>query len=754
MSAVRQQKALPRDPRTGSPATEDGVPATPGPAPDADLTAWRRITLEKQLPRPMILARLGAPAVVCALCLVLLALFTAVNLGRFSGRGVPAALTTSQRSLVADIARGLDSGIDRDVDELTDAADGYADDPGRDATALAGQLTAAGSRWRGVTVRQAGSPAPVVVAGEQVPVALLPAQLDRTSVIPFVEGDDLRLLVAVRLADGRLLAAQTDLRIRPLRLNPEAGQAVLFVLPDGKTVVAQGTPPAADDPVQPLLREVAATAGRTATSRAGATVDGADQGGDGPVAPVVTMAPVGDHGFSLASVVHAPVLAAGSRWQGLPAAAGLLLAAGLVLVLCFAVLVRPVHRLLDRAKAVAYGDPAAAARLVGSRVVEVDRLDAALAALDGGGATDRRRRGRVSAATAVLAATAVVVASAVGVALAYSAPARDLPGQIMRDSENRTASVATGLSDSLDGGLMRLVALARAKGAGEAAELEPELRRLVQENPRFRSVYRVTATGRPEVSSGREPLRPRGPVPAGQGLVLHDVTSRVPIVYAHTDLPDGRALVAEFDIRHLSGLLDRAGGRVRVLDDAGRTILDTDGYLAFRQVNEQPVRAAAAGAPTSGPASTVVDVGGDRTLLVSSAVAGDGAAAPLHWSVVAQQPVAEFDLLDNGRRRAALLVAVLASAVALLLVTWYFSFFVRPLRNLSRTAQELASGSGTGSPVHPRRHDDVGAVAVCLEITRQVAVHGEQRRAGAVRLRGTVGTPTVVMPRITGGRQR
>jgi hypothetical protein len=39
-------------------------------------------------------------------------------------------------------------------------------------------------------------------------------------------------------------------------------------------------------------------------------------------------------------------------------------------------------------------------------------------------------------------------------------------------------------------------------------------------------------------------------------------------------------------------------------------------------------------------------------------------------------------------------------------------------------------------PISPRRHDEIGAVAACLEICRQVATHGSARLAGAIRLRG------------------
>ena len=45
-------------------------------------------------------------------------------------------------------------------------------------------------------------------------------------------------------------------------------------------------------------------------------------------------------------------------------------------------------------------------------------------------------------------------------------------------------------------------------------------------------------------------------------------------------------------------------------------------------------------------------------------------------------------------------------------------------------------------------HDEVGAVAMCLEICRQARVHGAERLAGAVRLRGGSADHTTVLSRV------
>jgi hypothetical protein len=50
--------------------------------------------------------------------------------------------------------------------------------------------------------------------------------------------------------------------------------------------------------------------------------------------------------------------------------------------------------------------------------------------------------------------------------------------------------------------------------------------------------------------------------------------------------------------------------------------------------------------------------------------------------------------------------------------------------------------------VTAERFDQIGALAMCLEVCRQAFTEGSERLAGAVRLRGAGNDYTVVMPRI------
>jgi hypothetical protein len=89
-----------------------------------------------------------------------------------------------------------------------------------------------------------------------------------------------------------------------------------------------------------------------------------------------------------------------------------------------------------------------------------------------------------------------------------------------------------------------------------------------------------------------------------------------------------------------------------------------------------------------------------------------------------------------------------AAVVAILVVTlvWQYYIFVQPLRRLAAASDRIVGGD-FDEPVTPQRHDDVGAVAMCLEICRQVRHAGSARFGGAVRLRGSAANFTAVLPR-------
>ncbi|MBM7083569.1 cache domain-containing protein [Micromonospora sp. WMMD734] len=715
-----------------------------------ELARWRLISLEKQLPQPRLLTGVGTPALVAALLLTLLAVFAFGYLGRDNETGVPRAVTDSQRDFVGAVARGLDSSVARSREELTRTAAAYDARPAGAATQLAA-LTTDQPKWRGVGILDAGGKSTVAAVGR--PVTPPPGAATGRIAVPVVEGNDPRLLLVEPLSDGRLLVAELNLHIRTLRLDPKARQAVLIAVPGGGRSLVQGAPVPADPALDALIAgAVGATSGVPTATRTGVPAAGpADRDPTVPVAPVATADAVGKVGVVVVSLVYVPVTAAAVTREPLLAALALLVGAGAVLLTLQFGLVRPMRLLLVHAKAVASGNPVQGWPRTAN--AQVNRIASAFGRLAAQQRTTPAQRGPddpaggVPAGLVVVTAVVAVLLAAGGILATLAPHEDDLPAQVVRDSENQVAAVAGAVDDTLDGGYTKLALIGADNRTAGTAQLRRVLDRLLDDNRRFRSGYLASANGSVITSVGRAPLRPGGPLPGEGGVVLHDVQGRLPIVYAYTQLADGRSLVAEFDVRYLTRLLERVDGRLRVVDVDQRDILDSAGYLAFEQVSSGQVRTAAAEALSGRPYARVAEVDGDRELLIAAPVALEGSAAHLEWTVVAERPVTDYALPGNEMRQGALLVAVVAAGIGLLLFSWYYFFQLRPLRNLSREAATLAGGDSS-RVISPRWHDDIGAVAVCLEVCRQAAVHGEQRLGGAARLRGTEGMPTAIMTKI------
>jgi hypothetical protein len=114
--------------------------------------------------------------------------------------------------------------------------------------------------------------------------------------------------------------------------------------------------------------------------------------------------------------------------------------------------------------------------------------------------------------------------------------------------------------------------------------------------------------------------------------------------------------------------------------------------------------------------------------------------------VVAEQAVGDLALPANSLRRASLVLGGAAGFLAVIALGWHYFVLLVPLRRLAAAADRMADGD-TETVISPHRPDEIGAVASCLEICRQVRVHGPARLGGAERLRGTGAPPTVVVRR-------
>lgn len=727
-----------------SPGSRVGPRARPDTAAATNTMAWRRISLERQLPRPRPPAGIAVPAATCGVALLLLAALCVPLFGQLGGRRVAQAVVDSQQQLVATMAREVNASANRSVDVLTDAADRYAEDPGRDAKKLLDALNDGGSRWRGTAVVDGSTRQLIAAQGEPVPVERMPPDVSRVTSIPLMNDGDARLLMAVPLTDGRLLVGAAVVRVRELRLSPDSRQTVLLATTSQEMTHVQGIKLTADDQVVALVRQAVADTAHTRVTSVTGPASGSSL--DGATAPVVSASAIGSLDLSVVSLVHAPVIDGGSRWQGMLPAVGLLVVAGLALLLVRRGLIRPVRELLRYAKAVASGGPNPPSRLPGTdearRIMNaLNRVHGRLTGLPG---KRRKHRRGASATMAALAAAMTIVGWSVGVMWAFGEGASELPQQVVDDTQNQVNATAGTVSESLDGGLTQLVLTAARHRSADPGRLRGVVERLAEREKRFSGVYVVDGAGNFVVGAGREPLRAAGRLPGASGIRLAGVAGRVPVIYAYTTLSDRHFLVAEFDIQYLTSLLRRVDGRVRVVDPDLRTILDTGGYLAFQRLSADALRHAASAGLAGRPSAEVITVDGSPALVVGAGMGVHRTTAHLEWSVVVERSVHSFRLGVNERMRRAWLVAILGTCIALTLFGWHYFLHLRPLRKLAQVAERLAAGD-TSAVLYPHRPDEVGALAVCLEICRQVEVNGEERLAGAVRLRGADGAQTVVM---------
>jgi nitrate/nitrite-specific signal transduction histidine kinase len=109
--------------------------------------------------------------------------------------------------------------------------------------------------------------------------------------------------------------------------------------------------------------------------------------------------------------------------------------------------------------------------------------------------------------------------------------------------------------------------------------------------------------------------------------------------------------------------------------------------------------------------------------------------------------VSDLSLPTTQALHVAWLLMVLAITVAVATWGWQYTVFVRPLKALAAAAERVTGGNHQ-TPITPERFDEIGALAMCLEVCRQAYRDGSERLAGAARLRGSGKDYTVVMSKI------
>ncbi|WP_370949501.1 HAMP domain-containing protein [Amycolatopsis sp. cg5] len=686
-----------------------------------DRSAGRTERLQEQLPEAGFPRGAGVASAAGLTLLVLVAVFcllgltTANPIAALFGASrpvVPPGVAAAQQRDAEAFAKTVGASATSAAHDLQLAADSRVfDDPGN-SHALS-TLSAAYHSWRGIALLEAASRTPIAAHGEPVQAdALAGLDLGRPTVRPYTQPGGVPLMLStVPLPGGRVLVAATALKIA---LPPPGGalrQHLRLVADDGTILGNVG----ADVATDPETRDLLGTAAHAAAASSG-VLTGVAAAGPDPVAAVVAYAPVatgaGALGLSVVTATWLPADTAPARWPGLvPALALLALAIGGTVLLRRG-LVSPIRRLRDDALAVASGTATGPVRRYGA--TEVCRIAAVL--------EHCRLRGDLKLAKPRGVPARLLIGLVMLSLLSWSAVvfctlgshSAQVPATLVTEQGLRLARSADALRSAVTGGLAELRAAARLN----AGKLMVD--RLADDST-FRSVYVLDPAGAVTQSAGRPPLRD-GPLPGdapAEGLHQHNTSGRLPVVYAHVRLGDGRVLVAEYDITRLTQPLRAAGARARVVDEADRTIIDTHGYLAFTPLGDAALKAATTAARAGRSSGQVAD----DAILAARWVASRGPATALHWIVVAEQPIGALGVADDTIRDRARAAALFTSVLAVLLGGWHELVVVRPLRRVAAAAERVATGNLTET-VYPQRQDEIGTIASCVDICRQtLAVH-------------------------------
>ncbi|TCB91254.1 HAMP domain-containing protein [Micromonospora zingiberis] len=700
----------------------------------AQLVAWRRRALDQQLPAAAFPAGTNAPSLVylCATMFVVVAavLGFAVN----AQQGVLPAVVDSQRDIVSKLASSIRLEVTARREELARVVQTRGEVSDAD---LLTRVINDGRHLNGALILETATRQVVTAKGAQLPLDLLPEELPVGSAIAVTNADGPLMVYGVALDDTRVVLATQPLTMRNLRLNPDAGHGIHALTPDGTTSLMQGAN-AVDAVHLPAVFDGLAEAG-SRQSRQVVVKEWSDR------RLLVSSAPVGSTGLVIVSLLTAEVSTGTSLSQGL--ALGLsLLAVGLLSFWIMRMsLVRPVRALLSQAKADACG--AATTRRSKLRIREAHRIARALALTSGEQfPSDKRWRPTVLQGLGVALVVALLWPAAV-VVLGLQAPAPTIPVQLMRDEENRAEEASNALGNFLDGGLATVSRVSYGLNVQDLGRAGKQLDRELDTDHRLRSLYLVDRDGTVLASAGRRPLRSVEPLPGEIGIHLDPTVQRLPVVYAYNQMADGYSVVGEFDPDRLLGLVRRVSGRAHVVDAELRTVLDSEGFRAFQPLQGDLARDAAVEALPGGTVGRSHTADGEPALVAAAGLSAPGTVAHLEWAIVIEQDTSGLRLPELVERRWTLLMAGAAMGIVLLTHVWQLYIFVRPLRRLAFFSDRMSDGT-IELPVPPQRHDDIGAIAMCLEICRQVRHTGSARFGGALRLRGAGADRTKVLPRV------
>ncbi|MGH3863957.1 HAMP domain-containing protein [Actinokineospora sp.] len=697
--------------------------------------------LESQIPESGFPSGIAIPSLCVLVLLLALAALSASLLDDRTAGSVPRAFVDTQQRLAADTARAVGASASQSVSDLRLAAAVQTDS----AETLLDKLIQ-NPRWRGAAVLSGSERTQLATRGEQVPVQAVPAHVTDVALSSIVAGTgELQLVTTLALPGDLLLTATTSIKLPPAEADPALGQSLHLTTLNGQIV---GVSRAPNVPENAALADLIAQAGRAAAGSPGGAVLGPVTDGTQATVAYAPVAPSGGApmvDLAVVTVGHAPTGTVAAGGSGvIPAAALAVIAVG-GFVLLRAYIVRPVRRLRACALAIAGGDLDTAAGP--SAAKEVSRVARAFETCRGLLTKHERPapRPRGVAALVVVSVAAVAVASwSAGVLTLFANRSTAVPDELVTSLRSQTSRATDALRRSVNDGLADLSALVELHGSEGPDGVRASARQLAERQPRYRSVYLVDRAGAAQDYAGRSPLRMVERPPAKEGIRQQNNSGRVPVIFAHVPLPDGKhTLIGEFDIDHIANLLSRAPGRVRLVDTDFRTISATAGYVAFEKVSDAGLLDSIVLAQRGDTVAGLRDGASGQAVVASAAVFG-GETGKLGWTVVAEHPVAELALPANDLRRHAELVALVGVLLAGLLFGWHFFGSIKPLRRVAAAADRLVDGD-RDTVIYPQRHDEIGTVASCLEICRQAVAEGADRLGEVRRPRGSATDQTALM---------
>ncbi|MEU9987210.1 HAMP domain-containing protein [Streptomyces sp. NPDC048045] len=724
-----------------------------------------------------LLGGIRPPIAVLSALLLALAGITALVLGRVDHAGVPKAVLTSQQHFAEDGAIALRASIDESVTDLTRSAALFSAGQPVTGDAVLDKLGTTYQKWTGTAVVEIRTGKLVAARGETVPLTSVNTSTlgDEGGLAPRMvrlKNGETRLLSFALLSwPGKpqlLLVASNNLKFPGISLGQFRSIAVAD--PGGAILSSDGIPEPEQVRTSTDRKDIAASrkqlksfaqlAARKARQDPRSSKEpgsGGYQGvsgsligghllGDRSVAGYATLAAADPGEVTTASGLGLSVVAmvevtedptrADSPVIGLLAGGALLVVGGIAVAVLLGTVQRPLIRLFLESRRLSRGDltrPVTVpgygeAHRVGNALERLRRQLLGESAEATGPAHHPRGLRRVGT-RALLVVAAVLL-------LAWSAPLMLLlnradgtavvPQQLVSDQRERTDTLSDRVRRALNEGSADLQSVASLIGnRTEAGTMDGVLRRTLDENRRYRSLYVVNSSGEVLAREGKDPKVIRSKRVSATPLRLLGHGGKEPVVVATAEIPggDGTQLVGEFRIEFLNALLTRPGmGVVRLVDHEDEVIAGNTGFLAFQSLPDDHLKDLVAASTQrlgkKARANGVLYREHGVRIAAAAPFAGSGPADSLGWSVVSWQQAGRLAIPEYESQNRTVLAGLLGAAAAVACLGWMHIVVARPLRTLAGRAEALADGDRK-TVLFPQHHDEVGAVTRSLELIRQ-----------------------------------